>query len=176
MAVLDRKNNAVLSESAGRRVRHAEEQDLDQLLLMYREVRTAGLPGVTWSESYPDDEDIRNDVAHRALYVMESQGELIASLAVEEDEVKELVPCDPHAVSGEISRVAVRLSMQGRGLSGELLTETLNLLKEEGYQVIRLLVSRGNLPAFRAYQKAGFEIIGEADKYDVHWTCCEKWL
>ena len=157
-------------------VRHAQTGDLEQLLTMYRELRVSGMPGITWSEAYPSDDDIRNDLTQHALYVLEWQGEVVASLATEMDEVKDLVPCDPQVVSCEISRVAVRRSLQGRGLCGMLMSETLDLLRKEGYQVIRLLVSGQNLPAYRAYLRAGFEILGEADKYDVHWTCCEKWL
>ena len=126
MAVLDRKNHAVLSERERKMVRHAQTGDLEQLLTMYRELRVSGMPGITWSEAYPSDDDIRNDLTQHALYVLEWQGEVVASLATEMDEVKDLVPCDPQAVSCEISRVAVRDadvgdtgSPQGRGISGD---------------------------------------------------------
>lgn len=157
-------------------VRHAEVEDLGSLLEMYRDLRTAGLPGCTWSEDYPSDEDIQNDVVSRALYVVETDGRLLGALAREEDEVKELAPCHQNAVSCEISRVAVRRDMQGRGIGFSLLSEALDILKKEGYEVIRLLVCPENAPAYRMYLRAGFVPIGEADKYDVHWVCCEKWL
>ena len=157
-------------------VRHAEMADLRNLLEMYRDLRTMGLQGCTWSEAYPSDEDIQKDLCSSRLYVMETDGRLVGALATEEDEVMELAPCDAKAASCEISRVAICREMQGRGLCRILLSETLSLLKKEGYEVIRLLVSPDNIPAFRAYLHAGFRPIGEADKYDVHWVCCEKWL
>ena len=62
---------------------------------------------------------------------------------------------------------------QGQGLARQVVGELIEHLRAEGYEVIRLLVSRGNLPAWHTYMRLGFQPIGECDLYDVHWTACE---
>ena len=157
-------------------IRHALASDVDALLMLYQDLRSAGLPGMTWTEEYPSDEDIRSDIASHAMYVMEENGRIVGAVAREEDEVRELAVCNGAVPSCEISRVAVRRDLHGQGIGRHLLTGTLEMLKKEGYGIVRLLVSPGNIPACCLYRKCGFEIIGEADKYNVHWLCCEKEL
>jgi len=55
---------------------------------------------------------------------------------------------------------------QGKGLSAELLRETLRFVKEKGYQV-KLEVHRQNQTALRVYKKAGFEYLGDYDIYII---------
>lgn len=55
---------------------------------------------------------------------------------------------------------------QGKGLSAELLRETLRFVKEKGYQV-KLEVHRQNQTALRLYKKAGFEYLGDYDIYII---------
>lgn len=55
---------------------------------------------------------------------------------------------------------------QGKGLSAELLRESLRIVKEKGYQV-KLEVHRTNEVAVRLYRKAGFEYLGDYDVYII---------
>lgn len=55
---------------------------------------------------------------------------------------------------------------QGRGLSGELLRESLKFVKEKGYQV-KLEVHRTNEIAIKLYKKAGFRYLGDYDVYII---------
>lgn len=55
---------------------------------------------------------------------------------------------------------------QGRGLSADLLRESLRIVKEKGYQV-KLEVHRDNETAVRLYKKAGFEYLGDYDVYII---------
>lgn len=55
---------------------------------------------------------------------------------------------------------------QGRGLSGELLRESLKFAKEKGYQV-KIEVHQTNEIALRLYKKAGFEYLGDYDVYII---------
>lgn len=57
-------------------------------------------------------------------------------------------------------------SHQGRGLSADLLRESLRLVKEKGYQV-KLEVHKANEVAVRLYKKAGFEYLGDYDVYII---------
>lgn len=55
---------------------------------------------------------------------------------------------------------------QGKGLSAELLRESLRFVKEKGYQV-KLEVHRTNEKAVNLYKKAGFEYVGDYDVYII---------
>ena len=55
---------------------------------------------------------------------------------------------------------------QGKGLSAELLRESLRFVKEKGYQV-KLEVHRTNEKAVNLYKKAGFEYLGDYDVYII---------
>ena len=157
-------------------VRHADPSDLPELLEIYRELRTAKLPGMTWSEDYPSDRDIEDDVLNDALYVLEEEGRIAAAAAREPDEVGEMMEGCGEDQSCEISRVGVRRAMHGQGVGTRLMAELLPMLKQEGFDVVRLLVAPENIPALHLYMGAGFRILGSADKYDIHWLCCEKRL
>jgi len=58
---------------------------------------------------------------------------------------------------------------QGRGLSKELLKESLAFVKTEGVQV-KLEVHRDNKVALNLYKKAGFEYLGDYDVYIIRNT------
>lgn len=55
---------------------------------------------------------------------------------------------------------------QGRGLSKNLLKESLRFVKEKGYQV-KLEVHRSNSVAVTLYIKAGFKYLGDYDVYII---------
>jgi len=58
---------------------------------------------------------------------------------------------------------------QGRGLSKDLLRETLACVKARGIQV-KLEVNRKNNVAINLYKKAGFEYLGDYDVYIIRDT------
>jgi len=58
---------------------------------------------------------------------------------------------------------------QGRGLSKELLNESLSFVKRTGVQV-KLEVHRKNNIALELYKKAGFEYLGDYDVYIIRNT------
>lgn len=151
-------------------------EEADWLLMQYQSM--VGLPGCTWSEDYPNAEDVAHDIASGSVYALrDGTGTIIAAASTEKDEVRPLpFVANKDARSIEISRVMVVRSRQGHGLARLVVSELLDHLRAEGYQVVRLLVSRGNLPAWHTYQALGFRAIGECDLYDTHWTACELWL
>ena len=134
-----------------------------------------GLPGCTWSADYPNAQDVAADIAGKAVYALrDGEGRIIAAASTEADEVREQPFCrNRTARSIEISRVMVVRDRQGEGLARVLMGELIGHLREEGYEVIRLLVSAKNLPAYHTYMRLGFRPIGECDLYGVHWTACE---
>ena len=55
---------------------------------------------------------------------------------------------------------------QGKGLSADLLKESLSFVREKGFQV-KLEVHRTNEIAVSLYKKAGFEYLGDYDVYII---------
>lgn len=53
-------------------------------------------------------------------------------------------------------------SHQGKGLAGFLIRKSMWALRETGHKVLYLVVTEGNTPAERLYQKIGFEFLGPA--------------
>ena len=51
---------------------------------------------------------------------------------------------------------------RGQGIGGQLMQTILSALKREGYQQVSLSVSKDN-PAFRFYQRLGFQLIKERE-------------
>ena len=52
---------------------------------------------------------------------------------------------------------------RNQGIGTELLREMLQLLRRDGYRQVSLSVQKAN-PAFRMYQKAGFEVMKETEE------------
>lgn len=154
----------------------ADMNDLDRIVALYDEARNK--PMCTWTDNYPLREDAENDIrAHRCFVLRDEAGVVIAALSLEEDEVREQpFVTDKTSLSIEISRVVTAAAVRGKHLSRRLVEEVLAQLSQEGCQVVRLLVSRQNIPAWNNYLAAGFTPIGECDLYDTHWVACEKYL
>lgn len=74
----------------------------------------------------------------------------------------------------EIARVVVDTRFQGKGIACEMVKQVENILKEKGCTAIHLLVACKNIPAYKTYLKAGFEVMGECDMYGNHFYACEK--
>ena len=55
---------------------------------------------------------------------------------------------------------------QGNGLAGILLEESLNFVKQKGYQV-KLEVHNSNVKAINLYKKYGFKYLGDYDVYII---------
>lgn len=74
----------------------------------------------------------------------------------------------------EIARVVVNRRFRGKGIAYEMVKKLEYILKEEGCTAIHLLVACKNIPAYKTYMKAGFEVMGECDMYGNHFYACEK--
>ena len=62
---------------------------------------------------------------------------------------------------------------QGHGLSKVLLNESLEFVKQKGYQV-KLEVHRSNIKAIELYKNAGFSYLGDYDLYIIRDTTTVK--
>lgn len=132
-----------------------------------------GQPHCPWTTRYPTRADAALDIAAGRVWVMrDAQGTIQAAISVEEDEVAPLFCPDDKRPSLDLCRVAVRRDQQGKGLACRMAQELFVLLRQEGYQVIRLLVRPDNPPAMATYRRLGFVPLGECDLYDQHFLAC----
>ena len=57
----------------------AKEEDRDEILALYRE--QVGQEFCPWSEEYPSNDTIDFDLSRDALFVMKSEGRIIATIS-----------------------------------------------------------------------------------------------
>jgi ribosomal protein S18 acetylase RimI-like enzyme len=141
----------------------AQETDAPAVFALYRSM--IGTPGCTWSDEYPTEELVLQDIRAQSLYILrDSKGNLVAAAAAgPDDELKDLHwelsnPC-------ELARVAVAIPLQNRGVGTRLLSRIISAVKVRGFGGIRMLVSVNNPHALALYDKNGFTRLDKVHMY-----------
>lgn len=81
------------------------------------------------------------------------RGELIAFIAFYCNDMNDKI--------GYMSMLAVAKEMRGKGLAINLITSSIDVLKNEGFKIYRLEVYKSNIKAITLYERFGFAIISE---------------
>lgn len=154
----------------------ASDSDRAQIMKLYKE--QLGREFCPWDEDYPSEDTIDFDMLRDALFVMKENDAVIAAISVEVDETVDKLECWDRSLfpGGELARLAVTPSMQGRGIAGLMVRHGMKVLKDRGYKSIHFLVNRHNVPAIQAYAEFGFRVVGECHMYDQDFLCYEKEL
>ena len=154
----------------------ATENDREQIMKLYKE--QVGREYCAWTEGYPSEETIDFDLSRDALFILKEKNEVIAAISLEEDEDVDRLKCwDPNLFpGGELARLAVTSTMQGKGIARKMMQHGMEKLKERGYRSIHFLVNKHNIPAIRSYAYFGFNVVGECYMYDQDFLCYEKEL
>lgn len=156
--------------------RKADFGDTEKILALYAEVR--GGKFCVWDEGYPNRARAEEDIAAGGLYILERGGEIFACASVEpkteDDDLPEWRVCN--GTHREVARVAVALSMQGKGLAKKIMAHLIDELRAEGVKSVHLLAGKKNTPAVRTYRALGFDFIGECRRYGADYYICEKIL
>ncbi len=135
----------------------------------------AGSPYCAWTEDYPAKEHTADDIANGGLYTLRDPEHKLAAAATirywaEHDTLgipwQSGKPCD-------LMRIGVACAYHGQGIAGMMMKHLCRTAAEKGFDGMRILVSRDNLPAIRVYEKAGAVHRGEAFTYGTHWLCRE---
>ncbi|NLD87152.1 MAG: GNAT family N-acetyltransferase [Clostridiales bacterium] len=156
-------------------LRLANTGEREEILSLYRSVM--GTKFCTWNEDYPSMEEIDNDIENNCLYVMTSEGRIIASISiVPERELDELQVWSEREDAAELARLVVNRDCQGKGLAFRMLSEMEELLREKGTKTVHLLAAKQNIPAVKTYLKADYEIKGEVNIYGNSYFAMEKIL
>lgn len=150
-------------------IRKAVLQDIDQIensyteLLLYEKDHVAY---TVWKLGvYPTQQTALQALQEDTLYVMEENGEICASIIVnniQPDEYKKInwkYQVKNHEVL-VIHLLCVRPSCAGRGIGKAMVQFVINKAKQENYQAVRLDTGLQNKPAIALYTKLGFELAG----------------
>lgn len=104
-----------------------------------------------WSRSMLANE-LKNELA--SYFIVENQGEVVAYMGYYRilDE-------------GHITNIAVKREWRGRGIGKELLSYTLNNMRERGVSRTTLEVNEHNNIAINLYVSFGFKLLGRRPRY-----------
>ena len=154
----------------------ASDHDREQIMKLYKE--QVGREFCAWDEDYPSEDTIDFDLSRDALFVMKENDTVIAAISLEIDEDVDRLECWDRKLfpGGELARLAVTPSMQGKGIARQMLQHGMKALKDRGYKSVHFLVNKYNTPAIRSYAKFGFHVAGECHMYDQDFLCYEKGL
>ena len=155
--------------------RQAGQYDAKTVSALYSAVK--GTEFCVWDESYPGEEEIKNDLAAGCLYVLEDEGDVIGAVSIVPENETDGFGCwKVRENAREFARVVIRPDRQGRGLSRLLVEGVVKELRARGAEAIHISVAKTNIPAGKLYAKAGFEIRGEADIFGGSYYLCEMVL
>lgn len=153
------------------------ESERETVLAIYRSM--IGTPGCTWTFEYPDDREIASDLARESLYCMrDREGTILGLISVDKDESVARLPfwSKEAKCPAELARLAVIQEYQNRGLARRLILSTMEILRQQGVDTVRYLVSPGNKKAISSYAKLDFKYRGKAFLYEQEWLLYEKIL
>jgi len=139
--------------------------------------RTTPLPkphptGVTIQPMMPEDLNTILDIDHAAFGVvwknslealeLAYQQSAFARVAIVDGEIVGYQYSTGSAMGGHLARLAVKPSMQGRGIGYELVRDALVHYKQQGAMQVTVNTQQQNRASLALYVKAGFNITGES--------------
>lgn len=153
-------------------IRKAVLQDIGQVAEGYREIllheQEHGAYTVWKLGVYPTRKTAEESLERGALYVMEQEGEIWASMIVDRAQPEEYgrikwnYPAGPDEIL-VLHLLCVRPSKAGRGIGGDMVRFVLEEGRRLGCKAVRLDTGEQNKPAVSLYKKLGFELAGTAD-------------
>lgn len=134
-----------------------------------------------WSENYPGREDIEKDIINGNLYVLMSEGKVVACVVLDQHQEPEYDQIPWEDSSGRflvVHRLCVNPEFQGKGISRTLLAEIEQFAKKEGYASIRLDTQMKNEKAMYLYESFGYEKRGKFyfPRHEEPYMAFEKWV
>lgn len=149
----------------------ASECDIAEIMAVYRSL--AGTPGGTWDDDYPNEELAREDLKNSSLYVLKDTSGRIISVA-SAGACDELVDVEWSMENlCDLARIGVVADMHGHGVASLMVDHIIAAATARGYDGIRLIAAKGNLPALALYEKHGFKLRCEAHLFGHDFFCYE---
>lgn len=159
----------------GRSIVRATGEDTAEVLALYR----SNLYGAAdWSEHYPNEETIEYDLSREALFVMKEDGEIIATISIDEDEEVKKLPWWSPALqpSGELSRLCVKDGYRNQGIARQMMEHTFEELRKQGCKSVHILVKTGHKVALQSYSHLNYRQVGSCHLFEKEFLCFEKEL
>lgn len=144
-------------------IRRATTEDIHEIYALCK--AQVGREGCVWSDEYPCMDNFTFDQANNNLFAffVEGDEQIAGCLSIESpNDLEDMDEVELHGdIAVEISRVAIRTDLQGKGLATKMVNEFIDLMRQEGIKAIQLLVAKSNPAAIRTYANSGFIIKGE---------------
>ena len=146
-------------------VRKANKSDLGDIMLMYNSCVKGMLKnGITqWDETYPNSEIILDDLKARTYFVAEENGEIIGGINIDEKQDPTYLSIDWEDKTNQflvVHRLAVKEEFWQNRIGKKLMLFVEEVVREEGYQSIRLDTYSGNPKAMEFYLRLGYSKLG----------------
>ena len=177
-------NTAARKEKLG--VRFALEEDLPAVLdIFFRAIRSLCAKGIEqWDEIYPDRKVLSDDIRRKEMRLLEENGIPVSAFVLNEEQMAEYraVPWKflPRKFSGEsvavIHRLCVDPEKQGHGFGKISLLCAEEILRNQGFGIVRLDAFSKNPAALRLYESSGYRRAGKALFRNGLFYCYEKKL
>lgn len=148
------------------KIRKTTTQDINQVMHLIQQAqayfKSQGID--QWQDGYPNHEKIYEDIQHDISYVLEDEGEIIATAAISlaDDPTYEVIDGawisdNPYAV---IHRICVDNERKGKNIALQLLQYTQDLALNKGFRSIRIDTHQDNQSMQRFLLKHGFVYCG----------------
>lgn len=118
-----------------------------------------------WQSGYPNESVIENDIKNNISYVLEKDGQVLATSVISFDGEKTYEKIyDGNWISNSdfavIHRIAVDENLKGSGIASRIISETEKLCEAKGVKSIKIDTHRGNIAMQNSVKKNGFEYCG----------------
>lgn len=147
-------------------IRLLTKNDINDVKDLYQDIRDNTF--TLWDENYPNEELINWDIERKGLYGAFENDKLIAISFVGErceDGEDDFSWKDKFNKRGTFARIGVSPKYQNKGIGTLLVEFILNLLKNQGYDGVRILVGIDNINAIKLYSKFGFKNCGTTKRF-----------
>lgn len=165
----------------GPRGRLAREEDLPRVLGLFsgavRLMRARGIE--QWDEIYPDGATLAADIRNGEMFLLTEGEEPVSAVVLNGEQMEEYRGVPWEFEGGDIAvihRLCVGAEQQGRGLGKAALRFAEDLLREQGYRIVRLDAFSKNPAALKLYESSGYRRAGEVAFRTGLFYCYEKKL
>ena len=161
-----------LDKNTKQNFRKAQQGDKEHIFSLYKKAPSGEF--CVWNDFYPSMTEIEHDLETSNLYVMTDNRKIIGAISIVPENELDDFDCWSNKDSKEIARVVIDTSYQGQGLSLKMVQSIESILCSTGCKAIHLSVAKSNIPAYKTYMKAGFNVVGETHMYGNVYYLMEK--
>lgn len=154
--------------------RKVKIEEKEKALELYHSI--IGTKGCTWNMYYPSIDNVYEDIQRGSLFCLSSKTDTIIAIAsacnTPEHNCLDVWK-EPLSNPGSLSRIGVHPNYQGKGYGKLILSLVIDESIKNGFDGIRMLVSKTNYYAINLYKQFGFSCCGETNEYDIDFFCYE---